>query len=58
MLSRRSVRIKVMQLLYAKSSDEALDLKGSMQRYRRMIDHSFDVFLYNILSNSSKQSCC
>jgi N utilization substance protein B len=48
MLSRRSVRIKVMQLLYAKSSDEALDLKGSIQRYRRMIDQSYDVFLYNI----------
>lgn len=48
MLSRRSVRIKVMQLLYAKSSDEALDLKGSVQRYRRMIDQSYDVFLYNI----------
>lgn len=48
MLSRRSVRIKVMQLLYAKSSDEALDLKGSTQRYWRMIDHSYEVFLYNI----------
>jgi len=48
MLSRRSVRIKVMQLLYAKSSDEALDLKGSMQRYSRMIDHSYDVFLFNL----------
>ena len=48
MLSRRSVRIKVMQLLYAKNSDEALDFKGSMQRYSRMIDQSYDVFLYNI----------
>ena len=48
MLSRRSVRIKVMQLLYAKSSDEALDFKGSMQRYSRMIDQSYDVFLYNV----------
>ena len=48
MLSRRSVRIKVMQLLYAKSSDENLDFKGSMQRYWRMIDQSYDVFLYNI----------
>jgi N utilization substance protein B len=37
-----------MQLLYAKSSDEALDLKGSTQRYRRMIDQSYDVFLYNV----------
>lgn len=48
MLSRRSVRIKVMQLLYAKNSDEALDFKGSVQRYWRMIDQSYDVFLYNI----------
>ncbi|MDF1698174.1 MAG: transcription antitermination factor NusB [Saprospiraceae bacterium] len=37
-----------MQLLYAKGSDEALDYKGSMQRYSRMIDHSYDVFLYNL----------
>lgn len=50
MLSRRSVRIKVMQLLYAKSSDEALDFKGSMQRYARMIDQSYDVFLYNVFT--------
>ncbi len=48
MLSRRSVRIKVMQLLYAKSSDEALDFKGSMQRYWMMIDRSYEVFLYNL----------
>jgi len=48
MLSRRSVRIKVMQLLYAKSSDEALDFKGSTQRYWRMIDQSYDVFLFNV----------
>jgi N utilization substance protein B len=37
-----------MQLLYAKSTDESLDFKGSMQRYWRMIDQSYEVFLFNL----------
>jgi len=48
MLSRRSVRIKVMQLLYAKSSDASLDMKASDQRYTRMIEDSYDVFLFTL----------
>jgi len=48
MLSRRSVRVKVMQLLYAKSTDESLNYKACDQRYWRMIDESYDVFLFNI----------
>ena len=48
MLSRRSVRIKVMQLLYANSTDEALTQKGCEQRYWRMIDESYDVFLFTL----------
>lgn len=48
MLSRRSVRIKVMQLLYANSTDEALTQKGCEQRYWRMIDASYDVFLFTL----------
>jgi len=48
MLSRRSVRIKVMQLLYAKNSDEALTQKGYEQRYWRMIEQSYDVFLFTL----------
>jgi len=48
MLSRRSVRVKVMQLLYAKSSDASLDMKASNQRYSRMIEDSYDVFLFTL----------
>lgn len=48
MLSRRSVRIKVMQLLYANSTDEALTQRGCEQRYRRMIEESYDVFLFTL----------
>ncbi len=48
MLSRRSVRIKVMQLLYANSTDEALNQKGCEQRYWRMIDQSYDVFFFTL----------
>ncbi|MFT4535587.1 MAG: N utilization substance protein B [Saprospiraceae bacterium] len=48
MLSRRSVRIKVMQLLYANSTDEALTQKGCEQRYSRMINESYDVFLFTL----------
>jgi N utilization substance protein B len=48
MLSRRSVRIKVMQLLYANSTDEALTQKACEQRYWRMIDESYNVFLFTL----------
>lgn len=47
MLSRRSVRIKVMQLLYAKSRDEALSCEDLNKLYWKGIDNSFDVFLFN-----------
>jgi len=39
-----------MQLLYAKSTDEALTYKGSQQRFWRMIDESYDVFLYTLFN--------
>jgi len=47
MLSRRSVRVKVMQLLYAASRDEALTYTDVSKRYWQAIDDSYDVFLYN-----------
>jgi len=37
-----------MQLLYANSTDEALNQKGCQQRYWRMIDESYDVFLFTL----------
>ena len=48
MLSRRSVRIKVIQLLYSVSRDEDLSRTELLKRYWNSIDSSFELFLYNI----------
>ncbi len=48
MLSRRSVRIKVMQLLYAKRCDDSVDYKTLSEEYWKMIGYSFDMFLFNL----------
>lgn len=49
MLSRRNVRIKVMQVLYSMSRDSKLDLDGVLRRYRSNIDKSFELYLFNLL---------
>jgi len=48
MLSRRSVRIKVIQLLYSVSRDEDITRDELKKRYWKSIDTSFELFLYNI----------
>lgn len=48
MLSRRSVRIKVMQVLYSISRDPSLIFKDAMQRYRQSVQDSFDLYLFNL----------
>ncbi|MBK8700296.1 MAG: transcription antitermination protein NusB [Saprospiraceae bacterium] len=48
MLSRRSVRIKVIQLLYSVSRDEDITRDELIKRYWKSIDSSFELFLYNI----------
>ncbi|HRD07250.1 MAG TPA: hypothetical protein PK037_06780, partial [Saprospiraceae bacterium] len=48
MLSRRSVRIKVIQLLYSASRDEDINRDELLKRYWKSIDTSFELFLYNI----------
>jgi len=48
MLSRRSVRIKVMQLLFALGRDEKLSLDAVSKRYNELIDHSFEMTLFNL----------
>lgn len=60
MLSRRNVRIKVMQVLYSMSRDEKLDLNGVLRRYNANVDKSFELYLFNLLiltriANFSKQ---
>ncbi len=48
MLSRRNIRIKVMQLHYAKRLDETLDYKGMKSRFVRSIEQSYNLYLFNI----------
>lgn len=48
MLSRRSVRVKVMQFLYAMDRDVDLDLSTVKKRYAERIDTSFELLLFNL----------
>ncbi|MBL0027171.1 MAG: hypothetical protein IPO98_20295 [Saprospiraceae bacterium] len=48
MLSRRNVRVKVMQVLYAQSRDESLDNKQTVQLYWRKIEDSFELLLFSL----------
>lgn len=48
MLSRRNVRIKVMQILYSLSRDKNLDLDGVLQQYRDYVRKSFELYLFTL----------
>ena len=48
MVSRRSVRVKVMQLLYAKNRDEDLTDKQALKDYDLSIQQSFHMYLFNL----------
>ena len=48
MLSRRNVRVKVMQLLYARRQDEALGDAGARRAFRTMIDQSYATLLSDL----------
>lgn len=51
MLSRRNIRVKVMQVLYAlsrKTSEDATD-KAANQYYHKLVDDSFRLYLFNLL---------
>jgi transcription antitermination protein NusB len=48
MLSRRSTRVKVMQVLFAKNRDEALKLSETIDLYWRSVDNTFEMFLLNL----------
>ncbi len=50
MLSRRSVRIKVIQLLYSVSRDETLNRQDLIKRYKQSIETSYELFLYNLFT--------
>ncbi len=49
MLSRRSVRIKVMQVLYAANRKESTDVAASRQYYLRLVDQSYQLYIFNLL---------
>ncbi len=48
MLSRRHIRIKVMQLLYAKSRDAQLTLSDVLRRYEQYGKRSIELYLFNL----------
>ncbi len=49
MLSRRNVRIKVMQILYATTRTEKASPGDSIRGYRQLVENSFHLYLYNLL---------
>ncbi len=49
MLSRRNVRVKVMQGLYTLSRDKDLSYAEAVKRYRKSVEAAFDLYLYNVL---------
>lgn len=48
MLSRRSVRVKVMQLLYAQDRDAELTSKDILKAYNESINQSYELFLFSL----------
>ena len=48
MLSRRHIRIKVMQLLYAKSRDSELSLNDLLRRYHSYGTRTLELYLFNL----------
>jgi N utilization substance protein B len=48
MLSRRNVRVKVMQVLYAQSRDESLTYDNIIKDYAQKIDDSFELLLFSL----------
>lgn len=49
MLSRRNVRIKVMQVLYAIQREEDRSLAAHRRMYSKLVDRSFQLYLQNLL---------
>lgn len=50
MLSRRNIRIKVMQMLYSMSRDQQLGLDEIIRRYQLNVQRSFDLYLFTLWS--------
>lgn len=48
MLSRRNVRIKVMQLLFAERQNEGLTAKGTLTAFHKMVDQSYATLMFDL----------
>ncbi len=48
MVSRRSVRVKVMQLLYAQTRDSELTKSDLLKRYDNGVDQSFELLMFTL----------
>ena len=48
MLSRRNIRIKVMQMLYARSRDKDLTFREVVDNYRQSINNSYELYMFNL----------
>ena len=48
MLSRRNIRIKIMQILYAQNRTTGMTREEVLRAYRRSIEQSQDLFLFNL----------
>lgn len=48
MLSRRSVRVKVMQLLYTQDRDDSISEKELVSAYSDFIEKSYELFLFSL----------
>lgn len=47
-MSRRNIRIKIMQLLYAKSRNADLDKEHILKQYHQNVNRAFDVYIFNL----------
>lgn len=48
MLSRRNIRIKVMQALYAYELDPEMNLSGAQKAYKEGVERSYNLFLFTL----------
>ena len=48
MLSRRNIRVKIMQILYAMNRDTTLELQDAMGIYQQNVDASYHLYLFHM----------
>ena len=52
MLSRRNIRIKIMQLLYASNNDGEVKSKEVLKNYNSRIQQSYNLYLFNLATTA------